>query len=133
VTIANRILPGYITSGVGMSFWHAGQNNTSALDFSSHEMLQFAHAAVHQSHFNLNSTWELEQREKELEQKWQLEKEHQNNVQLADFLEQILEREEEHHQAMRELVETSKIVEFLRLTLKQMEGDTGMGEAEAGL
>jgi hypothetical protein len=34
---------------------------------------------------------------------------------------------------MQELVETSKIVEFLRLTLKQMEGDTGMDEAEAGL
>ncbi|KAF2444390.1 hypothetical protein P171DRAFT_521728 [Karstenula rhodostoma CBS 690.94] len=114
--LVTRLAEGYITSGVGMSFWNAGQNNASALDFSAGDNLQFGYET------------ELEQREKQLEKQQQAEKEHQANVFLGDFLEHVLEEQGRYHQAVSELRETSRIVEYLRITLEQMVVDEEPGQ-----
>lgn len=57
--IVTRIADGYVDSGVGMSFWSAGRNNTSAWNFSSGDLSELAYVIWTETPIQYNQAWEL--------------------------------------------------------------------------
>jgi hypothetical protein len=64
--LADSAVTGYIASGVGLSFWNAGQNNHSAEIFNHGQLKEFHHRTLYDSMFLVNSNWE---HEREVEEK----------------------------------------------------------------
>jgi hypothetical protein len=58
--LADSAATGYIASGVGLSFWNAGQNNHSAEIFNHRQIKEFHYRTLYYSMFLVNSDWEHE-------------------------------------------------------------------------
>jgi hypothetical protein len=80
---------GYVSSGIGMSFWNAGTNNTSAMKFSTQQYMQYIHNMVEETPYLYNFGVDHDRMKREIQERRKQVDDHGAEVQLGNNLELV--------------------------------------------
>jgi hypothetical protein len=80
---------GYVSSGIRMSFWNAGTNNTSAMKLSTQQYMQYIHNMVEETPYLHNFGVDHDRMKREIQERRKQMDDHGAEVQLGNNLELV--------------------------------------------